>query len=307
MTRRLNWLLLALLLLFGAPYYWLLIDNRPGDVAAKPVTIAQLRQLAGSIPGPAPTGIEVEGVAWRRLPGTLFAAGTGLKRRLLAKMAFRLTVPGGAPIVIDTGLTRAEAQAGGMEEYNVGAQARVYAAMRQAGLILVTHEHVDHVGGLVALAAEPGLLVKARLNPAQVSSAALASPLPWPQGIRPAATLANAPQAVAPGVVVVPAPSHSPGSQLIFVRLASGREYLFAGDVCSLEIGCRQVRARSRLVSTYLPGGEDRPEVFAWLKTIRALQESAPRLIVIPGHDLEWIINPENKTDVYEGFQLRRP
>ncbi|MFM5924350.1 MAG: MBL fold metallo-hydrolase [Novosphingobium sp.] len=299
MTWRLNWLLLALLLLFGAPYYWLLIDNRPGDIAAKPVTITQLRQLAASIPGAAPAEIEVEGVAWRRLPGTLFAAGTGLKRRLLAKMAFRLTVPGGAPIVIDTGLTQAEAEAGGMEEYNPGAQSRVYAAMRQAGLILVTHEHPDHTGGLVALAAEPGLLAKARLNSAQAST------LPWPQGVRPFATLGKSPQAVAPGIVVVPAPSHSPGSQLIFVRLSNGREYLFAGDICSLEIGCRQLRARSRLVSTYLPGGEDRPEVFAWLKSIRAIQESAPRLIVIPGHDLEWIINPENKTGVYEGFQHR--
>ena len=43
MTRRLNWFLLAMLVLFGGPYYWLLIDNRPGDAAAKPVSITQLR------------------------------------------------------------------------------------------------------------------------------------------------------------------------------------------------------------------------------------------------------------------------
>jgi hypothetical protein len=45
MTRRLNWFLLAMLVLFGGPYYWLLIDNRPGDAAAKPVSITAVAQL----------------------------------------------------------------------------------------------------------------------------------------------------------------------------------------------------------------------------------------------------------------------
>ena len=37
--------------------------------------------------------------------------------------------------------------------------------------------------------------------------------------------------AVAPGVVLVSAPGHSPGSQLVYVRLADYREVLLVGDL----------------------------------------------------------------------------
>ena len=39
MTWRLNRWLLILALLIGLPYYWLLLDNHSGAVAAKPVSM----------------------------------------------------------------------------------------------------------------------------------------------------------------------------------------------------------------------------------------------------------------------------
>jgi glyoxylase-like metal-dependent hydrolase (beta-lactamase superfamily II) len=145
MTRRLNWFLLAMLVLFGGPYYWLLIDNRPGDAAAKPVSIPQLRSLAASIPGNAPTEVEVELVTFRRLPGTLFMAGTGLKRRLIGVMAWRLPVPGKGPILIDSAMDGAAAKQMGMEEFNPDAWARVEQALASASQIVITHEHPDRL------------------------------------------------------------------------------------------------------------------------------------------------------------------
>ena len=59
---------------------------------------------------------------------------------------------------------------------------------------------------------------------------------------------AGAPQAVAPGVVVIPAPSHTLGSQMVFVKLADGREFLFAGDIATMASSWRELRARSRLI-----------------------------------------------------------
>lgn len=301
MTPRLNWFLFSLLLLVGLPYYWLLIDNRPGDAQAKPVSIAQLRQLAASVPGPAPSGVEMELVAYRRLPGTLFAAGTGLKRKLIGVMAWQLPVPGAAPIVIDSGLDAAAAREMGMEQFDASAERRVQQALAGASQILLTHEHVDHLGGLVTLGRRD-VLEKARFNPQQLPGNVWTNGLRWPAGPLPSASLTGAaPVAVAPGVVVIPAPSHTAGSQMIFVRLHDGREYLFAGDIATLDSNWRELRARSRLVGDYF-APEDRGEVFSWLMTIRALRASAPGLVVLPGHDFEWIDDPLHLVGVRHGF-----
>ncbi len=301
MTRRLNFWLLVLLIVVGLPCYWLLIDNRPGDTQAKPVSMARLRELAASMPGKAPSAVEIELVSYRRLPGTLFVAGGGVKRNLIGVMAFRLPVPGGRPIVIDSGMTPAAASAMGMEKFDPGAQARIDAALREASTVLLTHEHIDHAGGLVALR-DPAIFAQARLNPGQVPGSPLAEQLPWPKGLALQPTLTGtAPQAVAPGVVVVPAPSHTPGSQLIFVRLADGREFLFTGDIATMARNWVQLRARSRLVGSHF-AAEDRGEVFAWLRTIRALKAAAPQLTVVPGHDWEWIAFNPGRRGMKEQF-----
>ncbi|MFN9377811.1 MAG: hypothetical protein ACK564_12440, partial [Novosphingobium sp.] len=98
MRRKINLTLLVLILLIGLPYYWLLLDNRPGKAAPKPVTIGQLRELASSVPGQAPAALELELVAQRLVPRTLFAAGNGIKRAVIGVMAWRLSVPGGKPV-----------------------------------------------------------------------------------------------------------------------------------------------------------------------------------------------------------------
>ena len=287
MRRKLNLTLLALILLIGLPYYWLLLDNRPGNAAPKPVTIAQLRSLAGTVPGQAPAAIELELVGYRHLPRNLFAAGHGMKRALIGVMAWRLPVAGGKAVMIDSGLDAIDAKAMGMKEYWPARQHKVDLALAEAGLVIATHEHPDHLGALIRRGGAP-LLRAALLNAAQLPPAPLAAQLVW-QGDRPMARLQSAaPQAVAPGVVVIPAPSHTPGSQMIFVRLADGREALFAGDIATLAASWQDLRARSRLVGDYL-APENRAEVYAWLKTIRALKEQAPDLLVIPGHDFEWI------------------
>ena len=301
MTRRLNLILLLLIVVIGAPYYWFLLDNSGATLPAKSIGIAQLRQLAAAIPGEAPYAVEVERPAFRRIPGNLMVAGSGIKRKLVGYMAFRLLVRGGRPVMIESGITATVAAAAGAEQFNISAQARVDHQMDLAGMILVTHEHPDHLG---ALAAHGGtaLLQAAWLNPRQLPPAPLAAELAW-RGPLPSPRLNGAvPQAVAPGIVVIPAPnSHTPGSQMIFVRLADGHELLFAGDNSSFAQNWQQLRGRSRLVETWF-APENRAEVFAWLKTIRALKAQSPGLLVVPGHDWEWLADPANQTGVRIGF-----
>jgi glyoxylase-like metal-dependent hydrolase (beta-lactamase superfamily II) len=305
MTKRLNWVLAALLVLFGLPYYWLLLDNRVGDARPKPITITQLRQAAATMPGPAPTDVEVEMVAFGRLPGNLMVAGSGMKRKLSGMMAWRLPVPRAGPIMIDSGITEAGARIAMVEKFDAKKQERVEKALDEAGMILITHEHLDHLGPLAAREG-PALRAKAWLNPGQLPPSPIASTLLWAKGPLPAPRIVgDQPRAVAPGVVVIPAPSHTPGSQLIFVRLADGREFLFAGDIASFAQNWQEIRARSQLVSRWF-GPEDRGEVYSWLLTIKALKQAAPALKVIPGHDFEWLANPFNNSGVKVGYGSAR-
>ncbi len=124
----------------------------------------------------------------------------------------------------------------------------------------------------------------------------------WPKGVTLQARLAaGGPQAVAPGVVVIPAPSHTPGSQMIYARLANGREYLFAGDIATFAQSWLQLRARSHLIGDYL-APENRAEVFAWLKTIRALKTSAPAMTVLAGHEFEWLFIDKKVRGIHNQF-----
>ena len=258
MTRRLNLLLLAVVLLVGIPYYWLMLETSPGDAEPHPVTIGELRALASAKPGPAPSRVEVDLVGYRLLPGNLIVAGSGMKRRLLGLLAISLPVPGGKPVIVDPGLWVGGNSGIRMDHYDRKVIDRVAASMRSAGLVVKLHS--ESSGGK-SVALTPG------------------------------------PVALAPGIVAIPAPSHGPGTRMLFVRLASGAEYLFAGDVAPMAQSWKELRNRPRLVTDYwFP--EDRRRVFDWLLTIRNLKAQAPALHIVPGYDLEWLAAPESQSGV---------
>lgn len=307
MTRRFNIFLVLVALLLGAPYYWYFIDNGGSDVAARRLDIAELRRLANGLPGEAPYAIEVEMPAFRRVPGTLMVAGAGIKRRLVGYMSFRLPVRGGKPVVIESGMNAAGAKANAAEQFKPEVQARIERNLDEAGLILVTHEHPDHLAALVDHGGS-ALASAVRLNARQLPPSPLARLVHWKAGQIPAPRITGtAPQAVAPGVVVIPAPdSHTPGSQLVYVRLADGNEFLFAGDLASFAQNWQELRGRSRFIQRWF-APEDRSEVFAWLQAIRALKHANPGLTIVPGHDYEWLANPSNNSGVKVGYGTALP
>jgi len=298
-------LLIAVLVLTGIPFYWLLVDNRPGNAKSATIDIVGTRRLAASIPGPAPETVHVQQVGWRRLPGTLFVAGGGLKRNLISIYALELNGPWGS-IVIDSGMGAQEAGQMGLEHYSRADQARVDAALRAARVIVFTHEHSDHIAGLLRLPDFAAVAAKALIPPEQAPDGPKAGDLPWPADARSAFPpfAYTGMKAVAPGVVLIRTPGHTPGSQMIFARLANGREYLFAGDTATMARNWQQTRARSRLVGDIIVG-EDRAAVFGWLKAIRAVQAANPELVVIPGHDYETLLYGKQYQGVRKGFVAR--
>lgn len=311
MTPRLNAFLIALGLLFGLPLYWLLLENPGRNAAPYPVSITRLRALADSIPGQRPDRVQVIVSGAKRVPGNFYAAGSGMRRRLFAVLSFRLPVPGAGPVIIDTGTTAALGKAAQLEYFLAGQQREIDASLAAASLILATNAQPLHLGGLAAFAAKPAAavpLTHARLNARQVPRRAGNDPnpqkhippdhLPWPTTLvlRPAIT-GSRPQAMAPGVVVIPTGRPVPGAQMVYVRLAGGREYLFAGDVAPFRTSYDELRVRSNLYNWFGPR-EDRQAAMRWLITLAALQREAPGLVIVPGHDYEMLTDPKFRAGV---------
>lgn len=276
---------MGMLLLVGAAYYWLMVNAGPADAPIRRIDLAQLRAAANAMPGKKPMGLEYVVIARRDIPGGALAAGIGLRQVTSGVIAWHLVTPGGG-IVIDSGLMPADAKAMKMGHYDKRAAALVGEWMDQASLILFTHEHIDHVGGFLDHRAFETIARKAMISPELLrgmtshwreSTGLIPQPRPFPP-IMP----------VAPGVVLIQTPGHTPASQMIFVQTADRREYLFAGDTGSLADNIMKMTPRSRLLADWLVK-EDRPAVIGWLKGIAALRKKDLKLIVVPSHDPNWI------------------
>lgn len=301
MTHRLNMFLLFLAALVGLPFYWLMLSNPARDVAPHPISIPQLRKLAGQMPGARPIAVEVIHVGWKRIPSNIYAAGSGMKRRQFAVLAYRLVVPGSGGIVIDSGVTAHLGKAMGLEKVLASRQNEVERWMQGAEMIFATNERPLHLGGMALFAGRRDAAVPmahARLNQWQVPGETADDHIPWPATLvlRPAITAAR-PVAVAPGVVVIPTGDPTPGSQMIYVRLADMREYLFAGDLVPFEINATELRVRSNLLDWSAAPGL-RSETMRWLVTARAMKRQAPKMVIVPAHDVDWLANPLHRTGV---------
>jgi glyoxylase-like metal-dependent hydrolase (beta-lactamase superfamily II) len=277
-------ILLSLAALIAGAWYWLLIDNRPGSDVA-PLDIAALRVAANAVPGEKGTGIAVETAARGSLPETLLVAGASITSGPQGVHAFRVDIPSGS-VIIDTGMDQAAADAMGVYTLDLRAQDRIVAALPSAKAIIVTHEHLDHIGGVLTSADWSKISQKALITREQFDHPEETDPVVWPNGSRQSFKPHDyeGVKGIAPGVAVMKAASHTPGSQIVIAQLADGREFLFMGDISSMDRNWLETRARSRLIGDVIIN-EERNAVFAWLKAFKAASVANPKLIMVPSHD----------------------
>jgi glyoxylase-like metal-dependent hydrolase (beta-lactamase superfamily II) len=173
--------------------------------------------------------------------------------------------------------------------------------MAAASAIYVTHEHGDHMGGLVAELSTPSVAAAARFTKAQLAHPeTLQIPIPAEQ----LATLKpidyQGAVAVAPGVVLIAAPGHTPGSQLVYVQLADGRELLFLGDAAWHTENIDKMRQPPRLITLMLKN--DRDATACQLIAFHDLGEKEPKLHLVPGHDARVIHSLVEQGLIAQGF-----
>lgn len=180
---------------------------------------------------------------------------------------------------------------------------RVQAALSSASVVVVTHEHPDHLAGIARHSNPASVVDTLILTPAQYDGLAQYAPA---GGLSPSLvsfkpTPLNGPRRVGPGLVMIPAAGHTAGSVMFYQRMADNSEVLFIGDVAWAMANVIENKSRSPSVRTVTP--EDRPKVLEEVNALHTLYKAQPAVLIIPSHDDAYIADLIAKGRVKQNFK----
>jgi len=280
--------LLAILAIWiSSPRAETLIPDVPHSYPAD--LLAHIRAAAKAVPGPLPIRINFIKIAESHRPLSDIVVGGSQQDYVSARTAFQVVFPGGW-VMIDSGMDETVHKFFGFgraEPYWADRNALLQQALTAAKLIVVTHEHGDHVAGVIRTDAREEIAAKTLLTRAQVQTLTTYPQMPE---IRLTPEMARRYMVVdyegylpvAPGIVLIKAPGHTPGHQMVYVRLASEREYLFIGDVGWTLDAVKQLKLRPEATMRRI--SESAPALMFELTWIKEVMDREG-LIVIPSHD----------------------
>jgi glyoxylase-like metal-dependent hydrolase (beta-lactamase superfamily II) len=270
---------------------------------------ARVRAAAAVIPGAPPSRINFVKLAESHRPLADIIEGGSKDDYVSARTAFQVVYPTGT-IMIDSGMDQPVHRFFGFgreEPYWPERNAAVQEALKQARLIVVTHEHGDHVAGVISSDSRKEIAAKTLLTREQVRTLLLYPQMPeirlTPEAARDYIVVDyESYLPVAPGLVLIKAPGHTPGHQMVYVRLDSGREYLFIGDVGWTLANVTQMKLRP--AGTMRRINEDAAALGHQLRWIKQVMDQE-KLIVIPSHDDVLLQDLAAKQLVGEPLMLR--
>ena len=248
----------------------------------------RVRQAADDIPGALPESINfIKFAESHRTYAAVIDGGTD-EPFVSARTAFQVVYPGGT-VMIDAGMDEAVHRFYGFgrdEPYWQERNDRVQAALSAANRIVITHEHGDHVAGVLRSPDRDAIAARTILTEAQVHTLTTAPQLPE---IRITEQQASDYLVVdyrdylpvAPGMVLIEAPGHTPGHQMVYVRLAQGTEYVFIGDVGWLIDNVTELRLRP--AETIERIGENPQALLSQLVWLNSVADQG--VVLVPSHD----------------------
>jgi glyoxylase-like metal-dependent hydrolase (beta-lactamase superfamily II) len=251
--------------------------------------IDQIRHAARMIPGQGPLRINVLKFAESRRTKNFSVKGAPSEPSVQARTVFQVVYADGY-VMVDSGMDEQIHKffgRGVVEPYDAESARQVDRALRGARAIIVTHEHGDHVAGVIRTPFAEELASKTILTRDQVQTLLTNPQMPE---IKLTAEAVRRYHVVdyeqylpfGPGVVLIKAPGHTPGSQMIYVVLASGKEYLLIGDTAWHMDGVRNVKGKD---APWIQ--EDENSLVAQLNWLNGLYKTEKNLYIIASHDDE--------------------
>ena len=197
--------------------------------------LQKVRVAATAVPGQLPASINYMKYAATVSKWKDILEGGNDDTSSLARTTFQIVYADGY-IMVDAGMDRAVHhffENEGPQPFDDTLASKVAAAVQHAKLILVTHEHGDHVAGVVRTTNNT-IPAKTILTEEQVYSLVNNPQMPEiklaeERSKQYLVTSFESVLPVAPGVVLIKAPGHAKGEIMIYTRLQNGKEYIFTG------------------------------------------------------------------------------
>ena len=262
----------------------LLVYSPVPDKTSFNVTLEELRVLAAGDKGALPVSINALNITDGKFPAGIAVAGY-FSSLPVPCYVWQINYAGANAqrIMVDTAqhkkhLKGISANAIFHEkEYN-----QMQEALRSAYRIVFTHEHYDHTGGAALSPYLSGILPKLWITPEQKNGPFMADAL-FPDGALDKAQVLSYDRIMkfAPGVVLIKTPGHTQGSQILYVKLAGGREYIIAGDIAWSMMNINIPRGRPLLASLFLK--ENRSNSANQLRWLNDMQKKG--IVILVSHD----------------------
>ncbi len=269
--------------------------------------LARVRALARSVPGERPRSLHVLKIVESAGPLGNYVAVADSTRVPSCYSAFQIRWRD-RWVVVDAAMDREALGPTSRAQFHQDRYDRLQLAMRDAERVVLTHEHLDHAGGIergpyFAQVAARTLLTEEQLRNLLDPTA--------PRGILRLARDSAAAFPVlrydllfplAPGVVLIKAPGHTPGAQYVYVRLANGREVLILGDLVwqheGLDLDAQKPEAASRSLA------EDREALQPQLEWARRIAQEGKVPLVL-SHDSRGLDALVARRLLVDGFDVR--
>jgi glyoxylase-like metal-dependent hydrolase (beta-lactamase superfamily II) len=210
-------------------------------------------------------------------------------------------------LMVDAAMDRALATApGSTGKFLDDAYTRMVAALRGAGLIVITHEHGDHIGTVAHSSVADELAPKTILTRQQMESLlhrpkVTFTPFDSTKANRYIVIDYDRELPIAPGVVLIKAPGHTPGAQVVYVKLASGREVILSGDVAWHRLGIETGKEKPDSTSKQM--AEDRTAIAGELAWLHQAEQAGVSVVV--SHDGEQLKTFARQGILTEGLATR--